>query len=214
MSTPLVIVGAGGLGRETATVVTDINRSGGDWKLLGFVDDDERSHGTEFLGVPVIGNSEWLLNQDGIHYVIAIGSSRVRRGVGENLNRDNLVPASLVHPTVAGHATHRIGSGVIVFRGAVLMLAVQLGDHVIVDVNATVGHDAKLDAYTTLHPGTHISGNVHTGRATELGTGAVLLEGISVGENTVIGAGAVVTTDLPPDCTAVGIPARPVSPRP
>jgi sugar O-acyltransferase (sialic acid O-acetyltransferase NeuD family) len=210
VSTPLVIVGAGGLGRETATVVADSNAAAGDWRLIGFVDDDEASHGKEFLGVSVIGDTDWLLNQGDIRYAIAIGSSRIRRSVGERLQDSDLVPATLIHPTVVVHPSHQIGNGVIIVRGAVMMLSVDLADHVIVDVNATLGHDTRLDTYTTLHPGVHISGNVTTGMATEIGAGAVVLPGVSIGENTVVGAGGVVTRDLPADCTAVGVPARPV----
>lgn len=210
VSTPLVIVGAGALARETTTVVADLNSGDAEWRLLGYVDDDETTHGREYLGIPVIGDTDWLLSQSDVRYVIAIGSPQTRRLVGRRLGVGDLVAATLVHPTVAVHPTQRIGNGVIVFRGAVVMLSVDLGDHVIVDVNATVGHDSRLHAYTTLHPGVHVSGNVATGTATEIGAGAVLLPGVSIGENAVVGAGAVVTRDVPPDSTAVGIPAQTV----
>jgi len=41
-----------------------------------------------------------------------------------------------------------------------------------------------------------------------LGSGAIVLPGVTIGENTVVGAGAVVTRDLPADVVAVGNPAR------
>jgi maltose O-acetyltransferase len=41
-----------------------------------------------------------------------------------------------------------------------------------------------------------------------LGSGAVVLAGVTIGENTVVGAGAVVTRDLPANVVAVGNPAR------
>lgn len=210
MTSPLVIIGAGGLGLETAAVVSDLNAAGAGWRLLGFVDDDEARHGQEYLGVPVIGNLDWLVDQGGVQYVIAIGSSAARLRVGKRLGAADVEPATLVHPSVAGHASHRIGGGVIVFRGAVIMLSVDLGEHVVVDVNATIGHDARLGAYTSIRPGVHLSGNTVTGTAADIGAGAVVLEGLSIGDHAIVGAGAVVTTDLPPDCTAVGVPARPV----
>jgi acetyltransferase-like isoleucine patch superfamily enzyme len=37
-----------------------------------------------------------------------------------------------------------------------------------------------------------------------------ILRGVTIGENAVIGAGAVVTGDIPPNCLAVGIPAKPI----
>jgi maltose O-acetyltransferase len=41
-----------------------------------------------------------------------------------------------------------------------------------------------------------------------IGSGAIVLPGVTIGENTVVGAGAVVTRDLPPNVVAVGNPAR------
>ncbi|MEV6350205.1 sugar O-acetyltransferase [Actinoplanes sp. NPDC051851] len=41
-----------------------------------------------------------------------------------------------------------------------------------------------------------------------LGSGAIVLPGVTIGENTVVGAGAVVTRDLPANVVAVGNPAR------
>ncbi|MCK4939654.1 MAG: serine acetyltransferase, partial [Rhodospirillaceae bacterium] len=46
-----------------------------------------------------------------------------------------------------------------------------------------------------------------------VGSGAQVLGGITVGEGARIGANAVVTKDVPPGVTAVGIPARIVMPR-
>jgi acetyltransferase-like isoleucine patch superfamily enzyme len=45
-------------------------------------------------------------------------------------------------------------------------------------------------------------------RGASIGSGAVLLCGITVGEGALIGAGAVVTADVPPGATVAGVPAR------
>ena len=41
-----------------------------------------------------------------------------------------------------------------------------------------------------------------------IGSGAVILPGVTIGHNSMIGAGSVVTKDVPPLSVAVGIPAR------
>ena len=46
------------------------------------------------------------------------------------------------------------------------------------------------------------------GNNVSIGTGAIIMCGVSVGDNSVIGAGAVVTKDVPNNCTVVGVPAR------
>ena len=43
-----------------------------------------------------------------------------------------------------------------------------------------------------------------------IGTGAVLLPGVTIGPDSIVGANSVVTKDVPPRTVAAGIPARPV----
>jgi len=43
-----------------------------------------------------------------------------------------------------------------------------------------------------------------------IGTRATVLPGVSIGRGAIVGAGAVVTHDVPPMTTVVGVPARPV----
>ena len=47
-------------------------------------------------------------------------------------------------------------------------------------------------------------------RGASIGSGAVLLCGITIGENALIGAGSVVTKDVPAGAVVAGNPARPV----
>ena len=47
-------------------------------------------------------------------------------------------------------------------------------------------------------------------RGARIGMHAVILPGVTIGENSVIGACALVTNDIPPNCVAVGLPAKPV----
>jgi len=42
----------------------------------------------------------------------------------------------------------------------------------------------------------------------DVGTGAVLLPGVTVGKGAIVGAGAVVTKDVPPFSIVAGVPAR------
>ena len=44
----------------------------------------------------------------------------------------------------------------------------------------------------------------------DIGTKATIIPGITIGEWSIIGAGAVVVRDIPPHCTAVGVPAKPI----
>jgi UDP-2-acetamido-3-amino-2,3-dideoxy-glucuronate N-acetyltransferase len=50
-------------------------------------------------------------------------------------------------------------------------------------------------------------------RRASIGSGAVVLGGVTVGEGALVGAGAVVTRDVAPGSTVLGSPARPSLPR-
>jgi acetyltransferase-like isoleucine patch superfamily enzyme len=47
-------------------------------------------------------------------------------------------------------------------------------------------------------------------KGARIGLHTFILPGVTIGENSVIGAGAVVTNNIPPNCLAVGVPAKPV----
>ncbi|MBT8401338.1 MAG: acetyltransferase [Rhodothermia bacterium] len=206
---PLVIIGAGGFGAETAALVEDINRDSPTWSLSGFLDDDSSCHGSRILGYPVLGSTDWLTDRPDHSYVVAIGDPHVRQDVclrtsAATQNR----AATLVHPGASIHESSTIAPGSIVCRGAVLTVRVRAQEHLIVNLNCTIGHDAILGRFTTLHPAVNISGASRTGDCVEVGTGAVLLPGVSVGSGSIIGAGAVVTRCIPPESLAKGVPAK------
>jgi len=210
---PLVIIGAGGFGRETVALVEDINAMKGQWLIKGFVDDAADLSGATIMGYPVLGTLDWLTTQRGLHYVIAVGASLTRRRLAQRLGEIPHEAAKLIHPSAAYHATTLLGPGAIICRGASLTVSIGVGRHVIADVHSTIGHDTNLGDFVTLHPGVHISGGAIIGQAVELGTGSVVLPSICIGEETIVGAGAVVNRSLPACCTAVGVPARPLDAR-
>lgn len=49
---------------------------------------------------------------------------------------------------------------------------------------------------------------VHVCRGASIGSGCVVMAGVTIGENALVGAGSVVTRDVPPGKVAYGIPAR------
>lgn len=48
----------------------------------------------------------------------------------------------------------------------------------------------------------------HFERGAKVGTGSVILAGVTIGEYALVGAGSVVTCDVPPQAVAYGVPAR------
>jgi acetyltransferase-like isoleucine patch superfamily enzyme len=45
-------------------------------------------------------------------------------------------------------------------------------------------------------------------KGASIGSGAVIIAGVTIGENAIVGAGAVVTKDVPPNAIVAGVPAK------
>lgn len=146
-------------------------------------------------------------------------------GIGDNLVRYNLVKSfenktkfvNLIHPT-ATFGRNQLKTlenyvGIIICSGVRVTNNVKFGSHIIVNLNSTIGHDVIIEDFVNIAPGCNISGNVHIGKLSYIGSGAVIIQGteikkLRIGENAVIGAGAVVVSDCEPNSVYVGIPAK------
>ena len=76
----IVIIGAGGVGRETALIIEDINNVNKEWNLIGFVDDNDNIQNTKINDYDVIGKLDYLLNYEKEVYVVcAIANYNVKK---------------------------------------------------------------------------------------------------------------------------------------
>jgi sugar O-acyltransferase (sialic acid O-acetyltransferase NeuD family) len=213
--TRLVIVGAGGFGREVHGVVEALGATGGAVELVGYADDAGTSDvllarlGTARLGTIDMLTRDGQLGPD-VGYVIAIGDGEVRRRIDERLTAAGRRPATLVHPMATVGGDNRIAEGCILTAGARVTTNIVLGRHTQLHVNSAIGHDSVLDDFVSVYPGATVSGNVHLADGVTIGTGANVLPGVTVGAGAFVGAGAVVTTDVEPGTTVAGVPARPI----
>ncbi len=207
----ILILGAGGFGREIQWLIERINQQNPTWRILGYLDDGVEP-GTEINGYKVLGNIGTLNNYDKhISVVCAIGSSKVREDVVTRIKQlgEYQFP-NLIDPNAQNSQFLSMGEGNIVCAGNILTVNIEMEDFVILNLSCTIGHDVNLKSFVTVYPGVNISGCTLLKKGVELGTGSKIIQGRIVGENTIVGAGAVVVRDLPPDCTAMGIPAKPV----
>jgi sugar O-acyltransferase (sialic acid O-acetyltransferase NeuD family) len=214
VSEQLVVVGAGGFGRETLDVVEAINGAGAAprFDLVGVIDDrpsDENLSRLEMRSISYLGTVEDSLPLlQVVSYVIAIGSPQARAEVAERLGASSARPATLVHPQASVGSMGTLGDGAVICAGVRISTNVTIGRHVHLNANATIGHDTVLGDFVSLNPMAAVSGDCVVGKGVLVGVGGVVLNGLSIGEWVIVGGSACVVGDVPAGVVAKGVPAR------
>ena len=205
----LVIIGAGGFGREVAWLVERINREEKTWNLKGFVD-DQQPVGTKVNQYTVIGTTESIKqSKKDLYVVCAVGNAKTRKRIIQSLENTKTIHfATVTDPSVIHSDEITIGEGSILCAGTILTTNITIGKHVIINLDCTVGHDAVIEDYTTLYPSVNVSGMTTIGTGSEIGTGVNIIQGKTIAQDVIVGAGGVVVKDLLESGTYAGIPAK------
>jgi len=211
----IVIIGAGGFAREVKWLIEEINKKKMQYKFLGFVVSDLTKLGTNDSTGEVLGDFNWLeQNKNKIDALtIGIGTPLVRAGIGDKLEKSlpELEWPNLIHPSVLmDYGSVQYGRGIILCANVVGTVNLEFADFCMVNLSCTVGHEARLGKGCVSNPTVNISGGVIIEDEVLIGTGAQVLQYIRIGKGASIGAGAVVTRDVQPGETVVGIPAKPL----
>jgi sugar O-acyltransferase (sialic acid O-acetyltransferase NeuD family) len=203
----LLIIGAGGSGREVAWLARDVH---GDTLEMTFAVEPEYLIADTIEDIPVVAMD--AMPPDATHFVVAIGDLVERRRIAIKCEACGLSPATLVHPGVPHSERVVVGAGSIICAGTILTTNVRIGRHVHINIGCTISHDVTLGDFTTLSPGVHLSGHVHAEEDVFFGTGANVINGIAgrplvLGRGAVVAAGACVTKPVEAGAMVAGVPA-------
>jgi sugar O-acyltransferase (sialic acid O-acetyltransferase NeuD family) len=210
---PLLLLGSGGLARETLELVAAINEIAPTWDVLGLLDDDPSRHGTTVGGAPVLGPTEAASDHPDARVCACVGSPTDpprRLRLVQRLGLPAERYATLTHPAAVVPASAVVGPGCVLHATVVLTADVTLGAHVAVMPAVVLTHDDTVGDGATFGAGVRLAGNVTVGPGAYVGSGALVRENLEIGEGAVVGMGAVVTSPVPAGEVWIGVPARPM----
>jgi sugar O-acyltransferase (sialic acid O-acetyltransferase NeuD family) len=208
MKKPLYIYGTGGLGREVATIINVLP----EWELVGFIDDSANA-GAVIRGIPVVGGCSFLnQSKEKINVVIAIGDPITKEQIRKSIDKDKVQFATIVHPSVILQdlSSIKIGIGSILCAGSVLTCDIVIGEHVLINLNSTIGHDCSVGDFSSLMPGVNISGNVSIATKVLIGSGSSVRNKVTIKDSAIVGMGSVVIRNVGNGSTVAGVPAKPL----
>lgn len=203
----LVLLGAGGFGREVHQWACDAWRLGrrGGWRFGGFLDDGDVAD--PLLPGPVVGRIATYVPRRGDVFLCAIGDPAARQRTTQRLVEVGARFATLVHPTAVVGRNVELGAGVILCPRVILTCDIRVGDHTALNCGTAVGHDARLGRWCQVSSFCDITGRCEVGDGVFLGSRVSLLPGARVGDGASVGAGSVVLRRVGPGERVFGVPA-------
>lgn len=206
----LIIIGAGGFGREVYAWAKQSKETGSLWKIKGFLDDNKNALAGYKYDVGIISGIEKYIPKAEDLFVCAIGNPKLKKKITSIILKKGGLFANVIHPTVVLGENVRLGIGIILCPYAVIDSDSVLGDFVTVNLHSHIGHDAKIGNWCEIGPSCAINGKVTLEKSVFIGSHGVILPGSSVGEGAIVGAGSVAIGNVKSHVTVFGIPAKPL----
>ena len=204
----LIIIGAGGCGREVLQWARDINRAEQRYLIKGFLDNDRNALNGRICSTPILAAVDDYEPQQDDVFVCAIGNGKTRRMITERLKEKGARFETLIHPTAVVADTARLGEGVIIYPFALISDNAVLGDHCIINMHSSVAHDSVLGDFCTVSAHCDITGMCRLGENVFMGTTSNMVPGVTIGDDVYICAGSTVMNRVRKGRKVLGNPAQ------
>lgn len=205
--TDIIIVGAGGCGREVANWIEDINRGAATWNILGFLDDNADVLNGFPSKYQIIGTIKHHEPKKNVKYAMGIANPVVKKIVGPALVKKGAQFAAIIHPSTHIYSEYEMGIGLVTYPNSKIATGCKIGDFVTLQ-STILGHDSQLEDYVTVSSSCGITGGTKLREGCFIGDHACIAVGLEIGANAYVGIGSVVIRNVAERTRVFGNPAR------
>jgi sugar O-acyltransferase (sialic acid O-acetyltransferase NeuD family) len=204
----LIIIGAGGMGRDIYEFSTQCVGYGKDFTVGGFLDDDLDSL-RPFSGYPVVINKidEYDPAENDV-FVCSMGDVSQKKSSVERVLRKGGKFISLIHPTAHIGMNSQIGDGCIILKDAFVGSECSIGDFVLIQIGAVIGHDVRIGKYSRVDCHAVCVGGTELKNGVTIHTGAIINHNVVVENQGKVGAGSFVIRRVKANTSVLGNPAK------
>ena len=204
----IVILGAGGMGRETYEVIQDTFKDNSEYRIKGFLS-DVLDILDDFEGYPpLLGTIKDYEVQPNDRFILAIGDVAGRRRIAESILERGGEFMTLISNLAKVDCTAQIGRGVIVFPFSHIGANTKIGDFCLMNLHAIVGHDSILGNFTEVCSFSVLGGATQTGEECFFAMQTATGPKVKLGNRVILSLGSVITEDVEDNSFVVGVPGR------
>ncbi|GGI55599.1 acetyltransferase [Oxalicibacterium solurbis] len=203
----VLIIGAGGWGREVLHQMLADADHDKLWSIAGFLDNRSNVLDGYEVGVPILGDPLTYVPQEEDVFVCALGDPHLRYQYAQPILEKG---GTFIPVCTESFLSNRVQLGTGCFLGHWVHSGpdVQIGDFVTIHALTVMGHDVRIGNYAHIGAQVFMGGGVQIGNFAVIHPRATILPGIKVGDDAVVGAGSVVLKDVPAGATVFGNPAK------
>jgi sugar O-acyltransferase (sialic acid O-acetyltransferase NeuD family) len=208
MDKPVIIFGAGGLGKAALEIFQANNVV-----VYCFLDDDESLHGTQINDIGIMSHTD---DHDYLKYIgqkceafVAEEDTKQRKKIVEILNeRRKAMPVNAIHTSSVIATSAEIKHGCFIDAGVVIGSHVIMGNHCIIHSGAMIDYEVSLGDYVQVGAGSVIAAGAKIKDQVLIGSGATIVGKVTIGKGANIGPGSIVVRDVEAGATVFGNPAQ------
>lgn len=195
----LIMIGAGGFGRECYWHALNSIGFGTEFDLKGYLDDTPDGELREdLLQMPRIGTIDDYEIQPNDVFICTIGSPQGKAQIVNRIEKRLRVTGgggrffNLIHKTALVLPTAKLGSGIVLTPNTIVSDHVTLGNHVCFNFSSTCGHDSNIGDFSSVMAHCNICGNVRVGERVYIASSAILIPRSKVEDDSHVGAGSLI----------------------
>ncbi|MDA0194125.1 MAG: hypothetical protein O2887_03770 [Bacteroidetes bacterium] len=208
----LVIIGGSTAFFEIIGIITDINAVNKRYDVVGILDDDEKLHHTNIMGIPVLGKISKAKEFKGqVKFVFGIGSMKtrlIRHEILSNTELDYGCFESIIHPNASIDNSAIIGPGCIIHPGVAIGNHATLDGFNIVAVNSAIGPFSRIHEQSMITSLCLVLSNATIGKNCFIGAMSCITENVRVEKGVFVGVGSIVTRSISEGSYGMGNPFR------